>query len=451
MEATPSHPDEHPCTDLAAPPDEAVPEPAIGSTLSDSPAASASERQRGVLLSQMGRGQSIPDTNRPDTSAHGAHEAVCGPVGGEHNGSCQYNQIPQLEALRSEDDTVAPADLPAVRRTPDVVGGTGGLQDLVPTRGIVERAHPLPKPSSPAAEEHAWEGQRQEYREGQTHQVNPAATWERLVLMDALSRLTLSNTGNQCFVNAAVMATLWAILSRVDFQFSDLGPEATLIASSIMSFSLGPLTLADQTWFQDVLHSWPNPTNQGDPVEFLSHVLRGMHFGGFNMKWERRMQINEIIRVMDHNDALRPITVQFDELDPDAIQHGYTALQTMINSWESQYGMQTALTDPTALVCIHVDRFVHQGKSSVTKSERPIHFRGSLTLPVFDNTGLTISRRGYQLLSAIAHLGADEEGHCRAILKRGLRPPQTRSIFWSLMMDSRRRGSGKNRCGSSRM
>jgi len=247
--------------------------------------------------------------------------------------------------------------------------------------------------------------------------VNPAATWERLVLMDALSRLTLSNTGNQCFVNAAVMATLWAILSRVDFQFSDLGPEATLIASSIMSFSLGPLTLADQTWFQDVLHSWPNPTNQGDPVEFLSHVLRGMHFGGFNMKWERRMQINEIIRVMDHNDALRPITVQFDELDPDAIQHGYTALQTMINSWESQYGMQTALTDPTALVCIHVDRFVHQGKSSVTKSERPIHFRGSLTLPVFDNTGLTISRRGYQLLSAIAHLGADEEGHCRAILK----------------------------------
>ena len=118
-------------------------------------------------------------------------------------------------------------------------------------------------------------------------------------------------------------------------------------------------------------------------MEFISHVLRGLHLGGFNMKWERRVQIHDTTRLMDQSDAQRPITVQFDEIDPNADRYGYTALQTMLNSWENQYGMKTALTAHTPLVCIHVDRFVHQGTAETEKCERPIHFRGGITLPVF--------------------------------------------------------------------
>ena len=99
LAAASSHTDAYPCPDLATPLDEALPEPTLESTLSDSSAAQAFERQRGVLLSQVGHGQSISDPDRSNTGAHGTHEEVCGPIGGEHNGPCQHDQISQPEAL----------------------------------------------------------------------------------------------------------------------------------------------------------------------------------------------------------------------------------------------------------------------------------------------------------------------------------------------------------------
>ena len=416
--ATPSsHLDAHHGADTAASSEEVVRQPADGPVVPDCFETPSSEQPGGVLLPSMGcqKPGTVPD--RPTTSGHGSHEEVRGPTGREHHGPSQHAEVPQSETLGSEDDAMAPADLLTLRRTADPVGDVGGLQSMVSLGCLTQSAHTASEPPGIAAAEHAGEEQGQgEACWERPEQLTPQPLPTRSTLLAALSQLAFSNAGNQCYMNAAMMAILRALLSRTDFQMSDLGPQAILIVQCLMTFALGPISLAVQTWFSDVLQSWPNPTHQGDPVEFLSHVLRGLHFGGFNMKWERRVQINDATRIMDQSDALRPITVQFDAQDPDAIQYGYTALQTMLNSWETQFGMQTALTAPDALLCIHVDRYMNQGTNAAAKSERPIHFRGGITVPVFDNDGITTSRRGYQLLSAIAHLGTDEEGHCRALL-----------------------------------
>ena len=243
------------------------------------------------------------------------------------------------------------------------------------------------------------------------------ADTDRFALLVALGSLTRINAGNHCYINAAMMATLWAIVSRTNFRLKDLGPKATLIVDCLLQHHDMPMDLSTQSWFADVMHSWHNPCNQGDPVEFISHLLGHLQLGGFNMKWERRVQINDITRLMDQSDALRPLTVQFAEEDPNASQYGYTSLQTMLDSWENQYGMKTALIADSPVVCIHVDRFIHQGTNAVRKCERPIHFRGSISIPFFDSDSLQIDRRGYQLISAIAHLGTDGAGHCRSLMK----------------------------------
>lgn len=244
-----------------------------------------------------------------------------------------------------------------------------------------------------------------------------ATQFDRHAVQLALSRLTLHNDSNHCYINAAMAATLWACLSRSDFQPSHLGTRSTLIVECILNHASTPIKLTDQTWFHDVMRQWPHQNNQGDPVEFLSHVFRGLGLDSFDMKWERRVQIHDTARLMDQSDALRPLTVQFDLRELDNSPRGYTALQTLLDTWENQYGMQTALTAHTPLICIHVDRYISQGHTPAVKCECPIHFRDGIILPVFVDQGMQVHRKGYQLLSAIAHSGTDGAGHCRALLK----------------------------------
>ena len=289
------------------------------------------------------------------------------------------------------------------------------MQGMELAGGNAQAAHPSQQPSGDAVAEHAGEGQ--ECGQRQTAQaMSSDPLFDRHAFRLLLSSLVFDNDRNHCFINAAVYATLWAILSRNDFQISDLGPKATLIVDAIRSHAQVPMVLADQVWLTEVMQSWQNPHSQGDPAEFISHFLRGLHLDGFNMKWERRVQINDMTRLLDESDAWTPITVQFDETDLALTPDGYTALQTMLDSWTGQYGMATALVAPSPLICIHVDRFVHQGTAAAVKCDRPIHFRWSIDLPFFQDHTVQTVQKGYQLISAVAHLGSDGNGHCQALL-----------------------------------
>ena len=259
------------------------------------------------------------------------------------------------------------------------------MQGMELAGGNAQAAHPSQQPSGDAVAEHAGEGQ--ECGQRQTAQaMSSDPLFDRHAFRLLLSSLVFDNDRNHCFINAAVYATLWAILSRNDFQISDLGPKATLIVDAIRSHAQVPMVLADQMWLSEVMQSWQNPHSQGDSAEFISHFLRGLHLDGFNMKWERRVQINDMTRLLDESDAWTPITVQFDETDLALTPDGYTALQAMLDTWTGQYGMATALVGPSPLICIHVDRFVHQGTAAAVKCDRPIHFRWSIDLPFFKIT-----------------------------------------------------------------
>ena len=388
-----------------------------GCPLPEGPRTPIGHSPGGLLLSALGRDSTEAGADGSDSHCHGSDEALCGPTGRDPGGPDTCDEVPLLEGQwRPTDHTLDPSDLLEVRRTADSSGSADRVQGMESVGSSSEGAHIASEQPSRTAENLT--GQREECRQGEGGQaLTPMDPVARHALQVALGTLVLVNTGNHCYINAALMAALWAIVSRTDFRLTDLGQQATLIFDHIMNHQRQPQNLAIQPWLQEVLNTWPDMVNQGDPVEFISHVLRGLRLGGFNLKWERRVLVHDAVRLMDQNDMYRPLTLQFQADDPVALRYGYSSLQDMIDLWISQYGMQTALVNPSPLVCLHIDRFIHPGNAPAVKSERPIHFRGSFQIPVFASDGLETFNRHYQMISAVAHLGQDEAGHCRSILK----------------------------------
>ena len=421
MEAAAGGVDTDPCGDNATATPEAVRLSTPGSTLPDGTAAQAPECQGRVLLPALGPGQAAADPDRSASSGHGPHETVHRPAGGEHTGPQQCPEIPLAEGSGDTGShALDPPDLLALRRTSITAGNPVWEQDMEFAGSGTEAAHSQPKLTGAAAEEHAGEGQG-DWQGQSTQEVVPLtgmeAELDRDQVRSAMRQMVLHNDQNHCYINSAVAATLWTFLSRADFHTSFLGPQATLIVDSLLHCGDSPITLATLPWFQRVMQHWPHQHSQGDPVEFISHVLRGLGLTGFDMKWERRVQIQDATRIVDQSAADRPLTVQFDLTDIENTSYGPTTLQTLLDHWASQYGMQSALTSPTTLLCIHVDRFICQGSEAAVKCERPIQFSDVVNIPIFVGNGIQTESRGFQLLAAIAHSGTDEAGHCRALLK----------------------------------
>ena len=226
----------------------------------------------GVLLSEMGSGKSATDPNHSGANCNGEDEEVHGTIGGDNSRPGQHHQVPPLVGNRgAECHPMALADLSALRRVADATGDPGREQSVESAGSGTQTAQPQSELTGAAAESHVGEGQ--ECWQGQSAQeMRTATSFDRKAVQYALSQLVLHNDRNHCYINAAMAETLWAFLSRSDFQPCHSGPHATLIADCILNHAGTPVTLAAQSWFQEVMQQWPQQHNQGDPVEFLSHV-----------------------------------------------------------------------------------------------------------------------------------------------------------------------------------
>ena len=80
-------------------------------------------------------------------------------------------------------------------------------------------------------------------------------------------------------------------------------------------------------------------------------------------------------------------------------------------------GMQTALTNDTPLICFQLDRHILTGDGSTIKSDLSIGMHGVFGIPCYTGRSLAITWQDYKVIAAIAHLGTDQQGHCRAILR----------------------------------
>ena len=327
---------------------------------------------------------------------------------------CEISQS-QTDVNRAS-GALAMASVDAIGRSPSSSEHAAREYGLEPLRPHHPSSPTPSQQTGPTSADAARQGQEQGLRqiEEQGQTLAPSAGPSRQTLLHSLAGIRVANDSNWCYVNAAVLTMVWSYLSLSTFQLEYWGPHATQIADMLLCHDNEPIELAHVSCFQFIFQQWQGLGNQGDPVEFLAHMMKGLRLSGINMSWEKRVQVGLITEVVDESDQYTPLILRFD---PAMLQDGTITLSQMLRDWANQDGMMTALLHPTPLVCVQLDRLIRSGDGQISKCDIPVNFHWGLDLPFFDSEGLTITWKTYRVIAAIAHLGHDTAGHCRTMLK----------------------------------
>ena len=247
---------------------------------------------------------------------------------------------------------------------------------------------------------------------------------DRLTLLTILTRAQLANPNNWCFCNSTVLAFLWVTLTLGNFHGVFWGKQCNALYDFVLRLSHATGNLSTETWFHSALQRWGRSElnqhlgsiSQHDAAEFIGSWIHQLNTTAFKMRWERRVEENGQICLVDSSADHLPLFFQF-----------FTQLQTRISTtdvsalastWRQVDGMVAALTQPTLCVCIHIDRCIQQtAQSEVTKCATAITTDEECLLPVFTSPGLTVEFLEYSPIALQAHVGGDGAGHYRTAIK----------------------------------
>lgn len=151
--------------------------------------------------------------------------------------------------------------------------------------------------------------------------------------------MTLQNSGNWCFANASVYSLCWTLLSLTPFETGLFGTHSTALLQFLQRVWTQTGNLSEEAFFSAVLRSWGreelgqliHSVSQQDAAEFIHVWLHQMQTTAFHMAWEKRMQANTEVLVLDHNhEAHTPIRLQFDE---QCAHSPMCSLQMLVTLW----------------------------------------------------------------------------------------------------------------------
>ena len=99
-------------------------------------------------------------------------------------------------------------------------------------------------------------------------------------LLRGLAKIQLANDSNWYYVNASFLTTMWSFLSSNQCSLTQWGPNTTQLALLLLHHEFEPVELDTVPCFHEILAQWQGLGQQGDPVEFLAHMMRGLNFTG---------------------------------------------------------------------------------------------------------------------------------------------------------------------------
>ena len=344
---------------------------------------------------------------------------VCRAAVGSGAGSSGGDEISITQTCgQSPGDSVATPSLYEARRVAMLAANPAGQHSMESPGLAAEASHTSTEQAGHDTEDAHGEGCHEGQGEGQgkSGALQEVAAWPSVhQLCQCFERLKLVNVDNWCFINSAFLATTWALLSSHSFTQNSWGPHASQLAQFLMQSSPSdPQALADIPCFRFILASWSNRVEQGDPVEFLAHLLRGLEFSDFDMRWDNRIQIGSLTHIHDQNkDASTPLVLQFD---PAHLDGSYIHVRQMVLDWSNQHGSQVGLITAPALLCLQIDRCVAAGDGTIQKTDIAVQVHGGCDIPVFAGLDLQIVWKEYHAVAQIAHMGQDNAGHCRSML-----------------------------------
>lgn len=265
------------------------------------------------------------------------------------------------------------------------------------------------------------EGQNQDQAED-GHQAGDVILSQNL-MRDILAQMTLANPNNWCFCNAATYCLLWTLLSLNTFTDAVWGKQCIEIQKLMLKARTGLCNLASEAFFRDLMQCWGKEEigqmsfsiSQHDSAEFVQAWLGRLKTPAFAMRWEKRMSLADTTRAMDlSHESFAPPCLKFDatmSLAP------FCTLNSLIRTWHQVDGMKTALLEPSACLCLHIDRCVLGSDATVHKSQSKLQVDEECSFPVFANAAIDCDFHPYTVVGLMAHLGSDGAGHYRAAMR----------------------------------
>ena len=229
----------------------------------------------------------------------------------------------------------------------------------------------------------------------------------------AILALSLGNGSNICYMNAALLAELWACCMNDTFVWHKVGawkdPLIRLLASSDQHW-----VLTETSCLGHLLHSWftnHEPGTQQDSAEFVGWLRQAMHgdaYGGLSTStWEARLEA----ATEDSGHLYAPILLQ-------QTKDGDCTIQDLINLWHDQAPFHCGFSAGTTTVCLQVNRF----PAMDVRSPQPFRWnRVNVHLPCFVNAhSWTVHWKRFDIVSVVVHRGAEPySGHYQACLRTG--------------------------------
>ena len=250
-------------------------------------------------------------------------------------------------------------------------------------------------------------------------------------LLVMMTQMKLRNAANYCYCNATFFCLWWTILSRHAYSSGDWGASQDAVQNFFSCLDDQPRSIAE--CFGVLFEIWAHDTSPADAAEFAQSVLRWMNSPCLPRKWGRFFTIENVRQLHDEGDLHTPLFLQVPSCAVTS-----TSLQDLINRWNHEYGMETALfAAPEILVC-HVDRTDNSNGTHV-KLDFWLHADLPCTVPSFTSEGQQVPH-DYVPVAVLAHLGDLTGGHYRAALPLTVGDDadaiHTHNTLWALTDDN---------------
>ena len=152
--------------------------------------------------------------------------------------------------------------------------------------------------------------------------------------------MRLQNTSHWCYANSSLYCLLWSLLCLTPFDKTVWGLRFAVLHDFLHRHCLEPVALARETWFQQILQLWGHELGQQDCAEFFNALLTWLRPSAYDMRWERRVQNDTQIEVVDISTQYMPFHLQFDL---QMLSQSHVALTDLVKIWRQAQGMTTAL------------------------------------------------------------------------------------------------------------
>ena len=231
----------------------------------------------------------------------------------------------------------------------------------------------------------------------------------------SLQTITLVNNNVECYINSAFWTVCWAHLLCIQQTIAawkglNAPFHQMLCTSSSQKLDLkrhSQMTLGMNQWQQLRLDG------QQDFSEFLQFLLGWMNTKMVSLGYERRYTTSDGLQTVEKG-GNSPITLVSDLWSQLPEPFSFTMV---LENWMKQFGMHTALTLASPILCLQVCRY-----EGLEIYDRRMFDFGNYTFHIdvfLTNAGVETAKVEYSLIAAVNYAGTSMRGHYQSAVYVG--------------------------------